>query len=93
MFCLCFVVANNRLVGTSERTCYCFRESERVAIAVLSDLNNVTFMMIRVIIAEVQNGELDVVINIEHDTLSIKHFIFSEQVVLMDGFSTGSPVI
>lgn len=42
MFCLCFVLANNRLVGTSERTCYCLRESERDAIALLSDLNNIT---------------------------------------------------
>lgn len=40
MFSLCFVLANNRLVGTSERTRCCFRESERHAIAVLSDLNN-----------------------------------------------------
>lgn len=42
MFCLCFVLANNRLVGTFERTCYCFRESERDATAVLSDLNNIS---------------------------------------------------
>jgi len=42
MFCLCFVLANNRLLGTSERTCCCFRESERHAIAVLSDLNYIT---------------------------------------------------
>lgn len=41
-FCLCFVLANNRLADTSESTCCCFRESERDAIAVLSDLNNIT---------------------------------------------------
>lgn len=42
MFCLCFVPANNRLADTSESTYCCFRESERDAIAVLSDLNNIT---------------------------------------------------
>lgn len=47
--------------------------------------------MIRVIIAEVQNGELKVVMNIVHDTLIFKHFLFSEQIVLLNGFSTSSP--
>lgn len=35
----------------------------------------------------VQNGEQKVVMNIVRDILSIKHFIFSEQIVLMNGFS------
>lgn len=42
-------------------------------------------MMIRA-----QNGEHKVVMNIVRDILSIKHFIFSEQIVLMNGFSIGS---
>lgn len=49
--------------------------------------------MIRVIIAEVQNGDLKIGMNIIHDTLSCRHFIFSEQTVLMSGFSTGSPIM
>lgn len=48
-------------------------------------------MIIRVIIAEVQNGELKVVMNIVYDTLSFKHFLFSEQIVLLNGLSTSSP--
>lgn len=50
-------------------------------------------MMIRVIIAEVQNGDLKVEMNIIPDTLSCRHFIFSEQTVLMSSFSTGSPTM
>lgn len=42
MFSLFFVLANNRLVGTSERTWCYFREPERDAIAALSNLNNIT---------------------------------------------------
>lgn len=49
--------------------------------------------MIRVIIAEVQNGDLKVEMNIIPDTLSCRHFIFSEQTVLMSSFSTGSPTM
>lgn len=41
----------------------------------------------------IQNGELKVGMNIVHDTLSIKHFKFSEQIVLMNGFSIGSPIM
>lgn len=63
MFSLCFVLANNRLVGASERACCCFRESERDAIAALSGLNNFQFMIVRLVIAEVQNGELKVMMN------------------------------
>lgn len=39
--CMCFVLANNRLVGTSEKTCCCFRELERDDIDVLSDLKSI----------------------------------------------------
>lgn len=48
-------------------------------------------MLNKVIIAEVQNGKLKLVMNIVH-LLSIMSFVFSEQTVLMNGFSIGSPI-
>lgn len=41
----------------------------------------------------VQNREMKVVVNIVHNTLSIKHFVFFEQIVLMNGFSIGSLIM
>lgn len=41
MSCLCFVLANNRLVGTSEKICYCLRGLERDTIDVLSYLKSI----------------------------------------------------
>lgn len=49
-------------------------------------------MLNKVIVAEGQNGKLKVVMNIVH-ILSIMSFVFSEQTVLMNGFSIGSPIM